>query len=126
MKNKEKIELEYPVNTSPSILFYRLNNPSGLEEWFADKVNVKNNTFKFSWSNSEQSAVLIDQKTNEFVKFKWTEEIDDSYFEMRIVKQELSGDVALQITDFALAEEKKEIEDMWDEQVQELKRTLGV
>ncbi len=126
MEKKERFELEYSVNTSPSIIYYRINNPSGLEEWFADKVNVKNNIYKFSWSDSELSAKLIEKKTNEYVKFKWEESEDDSFFEIRIVKQELSGDVGLQITDFASSDERDEIEDMWEEQIQELKRALGV
>lgn len=126
MKDKERFILEYPVNTSPNILFYRLNNPSGLEEWFADKVTVKKSTYTFEWSNSEQNAELIEKKTNEFVKFKWLENEDDTFFEMRIVQQEMSGDVALLITDFASPNEIDDIKNMWDEQVSELKHTLGV
>ncbi len=47
MQNTERIELEYSINTIPKILYYRLSNPSGLEEWFANKVIVKNFCIKF-------------------------------------------------------------------------------
>jgi uncharacterized protein YndB with AHSA1/START domain len=126
MIKKEKFELEYTINASPALLFYRINNPSGLEEWFADKVTEQNSIFTFTWSNSEQKAELIEKKANEFVKFKWLGSDDDTYFEIKIIQQELSGDVGLLITDFAAENEKSDIKDMWDEQINGLKHTLGV
>ena len=53
---KEKIELEYTLNTSPGILFNRLATPSGLSEWFADDVMVDGKIFTFIWKGSEQRA----------------------------------------------------------------------
>jgi len=126
MQNTERIELEYSINTIPKILYYRLSNPSGLEEWFANKVNLKNNIYTFKWSNSEQSAELIEKKTDQFIRFKWLDSGEDTFFEFSIHKQELTGDVALQIIDFAEPDEKDDIIEMWDEQVDGLKHTLGV
>ena len=62
MQNTERIELEYSINTIPKILYYRLSNPSGLEEWFANKVIVKNGIYTFKWDNSEQKAELLEKK----------------------------------------------------------------
>lgn len=125
MKN-ERIELEYTINTLPKILYYRLSNPSGLEEWFAKKVNVKNGIFTFKWERSEQQAELLDKKKDLFVKYKWLDSDEDTFFEFRIQKQELTGDVSLKIIDFAEADEKEDIIGMWDEQIDGLKHTLGV
>ncbi len=122
----ERIELEYTINTLPKILYYRLSNPSGLEEWFAKKVIVKDGIFTFRWERSEQQAELIDTKKDSYVKFKWLDSDDDTFFEFRIQKQELTGDVALKITDFAEPDEKDDIIGMWDEQIDGLKHTLGV
>lgn len=122
----ERIELEYTINTLPKILYYRLSNPSGLEEWFAKKVNVKDGIFTFKWERSEQQAELLDKKKDLFVKYKWLDSDDDTFFEFRIQKQELTGDVALKITDFAEPDEKEDIIGMWDEQIDGLKHTLGV
>ena len=58
MSNTERIELEYTINTIPKILYYRLSNPSGLEEWFAKKVIVKDGVYTFKWDKSEQKAKL--------------------------------------------------------------------
>ena len=44
---KEKISLEYIFKTSPGILFTRLSTASGLSEWFADDVNIKENLYTF-------------------------------------------------------------------------------
>ncbi len=126
MMNCEKIELEYSINTIPSILYQRLLTPSGLEEWFAKKVIAKNKTYTFKWEQSEQQAELLDKKTESFVKYRWTDSPENTFFEFRIKKQELTGDVSLTITDFAEPDEKEDIIGMWDEQVEGLKHTLGV
>ena len=126
MMKLEQINLEYSINTLPNILYYRISNPSGLEEWFAKKVNFKDGIFTFKWEHSEQQAELIEKKTNEFVKFRWLDYEEDTFFEFRIQKQELTGDVALKITDYAEDDEKDDIIAMWDEQIDELKHTLGV
>ncbi|MCD6557100.1 MAG: SRPBCC domain-containing protein [Bacteroidetes bacterium] len=122
----ERIELEYTINTLPKILYYRLSNPSGLEEWFAKKVVAKDGIFTFKWERSEQQAELLEKKKDNYVKFKWIDSKDDTFFEFRIQKQELTGDVALKITDFAEPDEKEDIIAMWDEQIDGLKHTLGV
>lgn len=126
MNNLKEINLEYTINTPPNILYYRLSNPSGLEEWFAKKVNFKDNIFTFKWEHSEQQAILIEKKTNEFIRFKWLDFDEDTYFEFKIQKQELTGDVSLKITDFVEADEIEDMTAMWDEQVDSLKHTLGV
>ncbi len=126
MTELKKINLEYSINTLPNILYYRLSNPSGLEEWFAKKVIVKEKTYTFKWAHSEQEAELIEKKTNEFVRFRWLDYDEDTYFEFRVQKQELTGDVALKITDFVEEDEIEDMTAMWDEQVDSLKHTLGV
>lgn len=123
----EKFELEYVVNTSPKILYYRILNPAGLEEWFADKVNVKDAIYTFEWENSQQQAKLIDKQKNEYVKYKWLDSDDDeSFFQINIITQEVTGDVGLRITDFAENGEKESIEELWEEQIEQLKHNLGV
>ena len=37
---KMKLELEYSVRSSPHILFQYISNPSGLQSWFADNVEI--------------------------------------------------------------------------------------
>lgn len=123
-----KYELEYTLNCSPKVLFTRLSTPEGLAEWFADNVNVDGDIITFLWGKSESKARLSALKENKFVRFEWLEigAEDSNFFEFRISVEELSGSVALIITDFADEEEKDDAIYLWDTQISDLKRALGI
>lgn len=123
---RNKFELEYTLNSSPKILFNRLSTPSGLAEWFADDINIQGSLYTFFWEGSGQQAELIKKKDNHLVRFKWLEEDDDEFFEFKINQHELTGDVALVVTDFADEDELDESKDLWDKQISKLKQTLGL
>ena len=122
-----KFQLEYPIHSSIKILFKRLSTPSGLSEWFANDVHIRNNVFTFFWDGSEQQAMLISKKENQFVRFHWLDsEYEETYFEFLIQIDELTSDASLLITDFAEnEEEKKENTLLWDTQIEDLKHALG-
>ncbi len=123
---KEKIELEFIIKTSPSILYNRLSTPSGLSEWFADDVNVKGKVFTFIWEGAEQEAELLNQKENSTIKFHWLDDDDeDSYFEFNINVDELTGETALMVVDFAEEDDKEDSVELWNQQVDQLKHCLG-
>jgi uncharacterized protein YndB with AHSA1/START domain len=122
---KKRIVLEYTLNSSPKVLFPRLSTPGGLSEWFADDVNLKGNTFFFIWEGTEQRAEMVQKKENRFIRFKWLDEEDDSYFEFRINVDELTGDVALVIVDMVEEEDEADEIVLWDSQIAELKHVLG-
>lgn len=124
---KTKFELEYTINSSPKVLFNRLSTPGGLAEWFADDVNIKGKVYTFIWNGTEQQAKLIQKKENLYIRFQWIDDNEDkTYFEFRITTDELTGDVALLITDFAEDDEKDDAIDLWDTQIAELKHVLGL
>ena len=124
---RSKFELEYNLNCSPKVLFSRLSTPEGLGEWFADQVNVEGDLFTFFWNSSESKARLSAIKENKFVRFDWlTEKGESNYFEFRINLEELTNDLALIITDFAETEEKEDSIYLWDSQINDLKRALGI
>jgi len=125
---RSKYELEYNLNCSPKVLFSRLSTPEGLCEWFADNVNVDGDLFTFYWNKVELKARLVALKENKLVRFEWlgSEEPSTDYFEFRINIEELSGSLALIITDFAEPEEKDDAIFLWDSQITDLKRTLGM
>ncbi|HOK38129.1 MAG: START-like domain-containing protein [Bacteroidales bacterium] len=120
-----KIEIEYLFNCSPKILFNRLSTPIGLAEWFADEVIVDDNIFTFVWEGIEEKAELIAIKELNFVRFKWLEAEEDTYFEFRIITHELTNDVALIVTDFAIDNENEEVKELWETQINKLKYLLG-
>ena len=122
--SKQKFQLEFTLNTSPKLLYTRLSTPSGLSEWFADNVQLDGKNFVFFWDNSEQVAKLLMKKANEYIRFQWIDEDSDTFFEFRITKDELTGDVALMITDFADKDEIDDAIDLWESQISELKRAI--
>ena len=121
-----KFQLEYPIHSSINILYKRLSNPSGLSEWFADDVHIRNDIYTFYWDGSEQAARLVNKKENEFVRFHWIDSEEESYFEFAIQVDDLTNDVSLIITDFAEDEQEKEGNALlWNTQVENLKHALG-
>ena len=124
---RSKFELEYNLNCSPKVLFSRLSTPEGLGEWFADQVNVDGDLFTFFWNSSESKARLSAIKENKLVRFEWLGMDNDSnFFEFRINMEELTSELALIITDFAESEEKEDSIYLWDSQINDLKRALGI
>lgn len=124
---KSKLKLEYTLNCSPNVLFKQLSTPSGLSEWFADDVNLKGNTYTFIWDGAEEKAEMISQKDNKFIRFRWLEsDDDDQFFEFRIYQHELTGDVALEITDFSDEDDADDTRDLWNSQISRLKQTMGL
>lgn len=125
MSDKIKYEIEFVIQSSPQMLFQYIATPSGLSEWFADNVNLQGEIFTFIWDESEEQAKLVKRKSDEFVKFVWVESEDESFFEMRIIVDEITSDVSLFITDFAEEDEVEESKMLWENQISSLKQVLG-
>ena len=125
MSDKIKFEIEFVIQSSPQLLYQYLSTPSGLSEWFADNVNSRGEIFSFIWDGSEEQAKLLKKKSDDFIKFRWVENEDDSFFEMRIIVDEITKDVSLFITDFADEDEIDEAKMLWTNQVSDLKQILG-
>ena len=123
-----KIELEFLLNSSERLLYNRLSTASGLSEWFADDVNIKDDVYTFFWDGGEEEARLLTKKNNAKVKWRWIEDEEDgsdSYFELRYEVDPMTKAVILSITDFAEPDEIKDSEELWDSQIQELRHILG-
>ncbi len=126
MSKKVKIELEFIVRSSPNFLYQYISTPDSMGEWFADNVNSRGKKFTFMWDDSEEVAMRLAQKNNEFIRFKWEEDEEkDTYFEMRIQVDALTKDVSLIITDFADEDEVDESKMFWENQIAELKHIIG-
>jgi uncharacterized protein YndB with AHSA1/START domain len=125
MSEKKKFSLEYEIKSSPKILYSFLSEPNGLSQWFADDVRYRDQVFTFVWDGEEHKAKQVSIKENKLVKFRFLDDDPTCYFEMEILQDELTNDVALSITDFApedLMEERKLI---WDNQIEYLISVLG-
>jgi len=125
MAEKKKFTLEYEVKSSPRILYSFISEPNGLSQWFADDVNFRDQVYTFTWDDETQKAKLVSIKENKLVKFKWLDDEPQCYFEMEIVQDELTNDVALSITDFSTDELLAEKKLIWDNQIDYLISVLG-
>lgn len=125
---KVKIELEFPINSSPQLLYQYLSSPSGLSEWFADNVNSRGEFYDFKWEDFTEKAKLASKKTDEKVKFRWLDEDGEEteyFFEFKIVRDELTKGVTLVITDFADEDDVDDHSLLWEKQIADLKKVLG-
>jgi len=125
MNDKVKFEIEFVIQASPQLLYQYISTPSGLSEWYADNVNSRGEVFTFIWDGTEEKAKMLKRKSEEFVKFSWEEQGEGSYFEMRIIVDEITKDVSLFITDFADSDEVDEAKMLWENQISDLKQVLG-
>ena len=128
MDTKVRYELEFPLNSSPQLLYQYISTPSGLSEWFADNVNSRGEFFTFIWDGSEEKARLSSKKSDEKVKFRWIDEDNkdtDFYFELRILEDEITKDVSLMVTDYAVEEDLAEVKLLWESQISDLEHVIG-
>lgn len=125
---KTKFTIEYPLKSaSLNVLWSSISTPLGLAEWFANGVKVNDNEFSFTWEDNKQTAILIQSKPTVFVRFQWEEDVNSEYyFELKIAALELTGDLALVITDFAVSSEKDDLILLWNKQIEVLRRKTGI
>ena len=128
MELKIRYELEFPINSSPALLYQYISTPSGLSEWFSDNVNSRGEHYTFIWDDSEEKARVTAKKTNERIKFKWLDEdgSDTDYsLELKIVEDEITKDVSLVVSDFAAEDDLNEAALLWENQISDLKHVIG-
>ena len=125
---KEKFELEFLLKTSLRVLDNMIGSPSGLSEWFADNVTVRDDMYSFEWDGAIEKARLLTRKMNSKMKFKWIEDEeneDDYYFEMNIDIDPMTGIASLKIVDYGYPEDIESAKMLWDQQINDLKRIIG-
>lgn len=126
MASKNIFQIEYPIRSSLRILFNQISTPSGLSEWFADNVNLNGKNYTFFWDGDEQEAELLSKKNNQSIKFRWTDEPKETYFELKIVVDDITQDISLIVTDFAEDEEdEEEAKLLWNKQIEKLRQSIG-
>lgn len=127
MSERQKVELEYLLKTSPKILYNMISTPSGLSEWFADNVNIRDNVMTFFWDGSEEKAKVLSKVKDQYIRFRWEyDEGEDVFFELRIKIDPITREVALIVTDFPEdGDDEESVSGLWESQVDDLRRVLG-
>ncbi|MBT1701827.1 START-like domain-containing protein [Chryseosolibacter indicus] len=129
---KRLFTADYEVNASIKMLYPYIQSASGLSEWFADDVKINNidKTLTFIWDNEKRKARQVATRVNHFVKFEFLPETeedngDPSYFELRLEFNELTQSVFLKVTDYSDFESARELEDLWESLVENLRKLVG-
>ncbi|HLS71288.1 MAG TPA: START-like domain-containing protein [Chitinophagaceae bacterium] len=123
--DKKLITIEIPINCSPNILYGFLSTASGLQEWFADKVEQHGDSFFFTWDGSTDEAFRIDSVENEMIKYKWDYMDEGEYFQFTIEQSIITNETILIITDFVDDYEEKDQRRLWESQIDDLKLRIG-
>ena len=132
---KQKIDIEYPLVTkSPAIIWEQISSAHGLERWFADHVSEEDGVFTFTWGEpwTEQDvrqAHVVEAVKFDHIRLKWDyedDEDDESYWEMRIEKSDLTHNLNLMITDFADDDDADGLKILWESCLDRLHRASGL
>jgi uncharacterized protein YndB with AHSA1/START domain len=123
---KGKYSLEYIIHTPVSLLYDFLTTPNGLADWFADGVDMMNDVYEFTWDGAKQKAEIVSAKLDSYIRLRWLDKPEGSYFEFKMSQDELTGEVSLMVTDFGDNEEDIATgKRLWASQIQRLIKALG-
>lgn len=125
---RQKIHQEYLLKaTSRNILWSAISTPTGLEGWFADRVLSDDKIVTFFWGKVEERvAEIIAVRAFSFIRFRWVDNGNDrEYFEIKMTNNELTNDFVLEVTDFTDAYDASDLRELWDSQIETLRRTCG-
>ena len=126
---QEKFHIEFLMGSaSQSSLWRMISQIDGLSEWFADEVamNDTESVYTFTWGKSDSQAEVVQIKPQVCIRYRWIDDDESVYFEFRLRKLDLSGDMTLEVTDFAEPDDKGDAITLWESQIEEMKRRLGV
>jgi len=120
-----KFTIEFLFKASPTILYQFLTTPPCLIRWFCDKADVQGDYYTFTWGNSEEVAVVIDDIEEERLRLHWIEAEDDEYLEFKIMTSPITGETIMHITDFCDDDEVEDQKKLWTIQIQQLQKECG-
>ncbi|MBO6077783.1 MAG: hypothetical protein J6P66_03395 [Bacteroidaceae bacterium] len=124
ISTKMKVVLEYVLSSqSVPMIWEAIATAPGLTSWFADDVQADGKYFSFIWGKHEsREAELINCRQNTYVRFHWLDDEPGTYFEMRILKNDLTSNYSLEITDFADSNAEDDVRSLWDSSMDALRR----
>jgi len=127
---KFKFTTEFELRSSPKVLFPYISTPSGLEQWFAEKVIVlPNQRFDFQWDGDSHIARQTGLRINKAVKFEFEntseDDLDNNHLEMKLEVSELTQTTFLRVTDYSAIKDEAELISLWNGFMDNLKEIVG-
>ena len=129
---KQRLNLEYPLAAGkPDLLWQLLSTDHGLERWLADRVVEEDGVMQITWGNiygvhHTLNANIVERQKNSHIRLQWVDEEEpEAYWEMRIGKSDLTGDLCLSVVDYAPAEDIEDLHELWDGNLDRLHQSTG-
>jgi hypothetical protein len=130
---KQQIQIEHSLlSTSPNIIWNIISTEGGLSRWIADSVKESKGIFSFTWGDvnghhEKRRAVLKERVRHSHIRLQWEDETDpDAYLELRMMRAEITGGYVLHITDYAMPDDVDSLYDIWDQNLEQLRRATGL
>jgi uncharacterized protein YndB with AHSA1/START domain len=128
---KTKFTHEYEINASKKMLYPYFTTPSGLAQWFADDVDIdEDSIFNFKWEGEDHKAKMVSHRTNSFAKFIFlktdkSEDDDPDWVEFKIDLNEMTQTTFIRIHEYSDFDDKEEQAEVWEGLMHSLKETVG-
>jgi hypothetical protein len=131
---KERLYLEYPLTAkSQNLVWEQIGTIHGLERWLADRIEEEeDNVIALTWGelwadHHTLKARITENEKPSHIRLRWVDEEDpEAFWEMRIGRSELTGDLCLFVTDYALAEDIEDLHELWDGNMERLHEVSGL
>lgn len=126
---KYKFVTEYELRASPKMLFSYISTASGLQQWFANKVNVgSNQSMIFEWDGENHPAKITSLRQNKSIKYEFLPEngeTEHNYMEFRLEQSDLTNSTFLKITDYSDNNDEEDLKALWDGLMDSLREVVG-
>lgn len=129
---KSRIEIEHTLNsTSRNITWQLIGTDAGLEKWLADSVQIDGDKAEFGWGDDWRHheircATVITIDKFKRIVWRWDDEDDTSYVEIRMERSQMTQQYTLYITDFTDEDDMEWLRDAWKHNFKRLYQSCGV
>ena len=124
--DRELFEMEFIFRASPAMLYQFIGHAEGLVRWFCDSADVQKEHYDFYWNSAKESAKLVESKEDYLLVFKWDDaEDEEEFLEFEMYKSPITNETILKITDFSDSDELEDQIQLWESQIDELKKAIG-
>ncbi|AFM05207.1 hypothetical protein Fleli_2854 [Bernardetia litoralis DSM 6794] len=134
--SKFEYNAEYEIRAAVKMVYPYIASPQGLEEWFADRVEVLNEKFlNIHWDNEQHMTKIVSQRNNSMIRFQFVESMDEAktkaqkkdnnFLELKLNYSELTDTTYLLITDYSEMNDEEVLKELWDGLVETLREKLG-
>lgn len=123
---RTKINCEYLLRASPTIVYQFLSESACLIRWFCDYVEIEDDVYTFIWNGQAEQAELIEDIEDDRLRFVWLDaEVASEFLEFRISTSPVTDETILTITDFCDSDEVADQKLFWDAQVKKMTHVMG-